>query len=44
MQQNSKPSNSNVCNVCKEVFVVPSLARCCEMKHDGVVFTKPTKI
>jgi hypothetical protein len=34
-------NSSNICSVCKEVFVVESLARCCEMKHDGVVFTKP---
>ena len=28
------------CGVCKEVFVVRMLARCCEMKHDGVVFER----
>jgi hypothetical protein len=33
-------SNSNQCSVCKERFVVDSLARCCEMKHDGVVFVR----
>jgi hypothetical protein len=36
-------ANSNQCKICKERFVVDSLARCCEMKHDGVVFTKPSK-
>jgi hypothetical protein len=28
----------NQCSVCKEIFVVDSLARMCEQKHDGVVF------
>jgi len=32
--------NSNQCSVCKERFVVDSLARICEMKHDGVVFVR----
>jgi hypothetical protein len=31
---------SNQCSVCKERFVVDSLARICEMKHDGVVFVR----
>jgi hypothetical protein len=31
---------SNQCSVCKERFVVDSLARLCEMKHDGVVFVR----
>jgi len=38
----SKPNNQ--CYICKEVFVVDSLARCCEMKHDGVVFIKPVYV
>jgi len=33
-------ATSNQCKVCKERFVVDSLARCCEMKHDGVVFVR----
>lgn len=40
MQQNEKRRHNNQCTVCKEVFVVESLARCCEMKHDGVVFVR----
>jgi hypothetical protein len=32
--------SSNQCSVCKERFVVDSLARICEMKHDGVVFIR----
>ena len=35
----SKPNNQ--CSVCKEIFVVDSLARICEMKHQGVVFVHP---
>lgn len=35
----SKPTNQ--CSVCKELFVVDSLARICEMKHGGVVFVRP---
>jgi hypothetical protein len=31
---------SNQGSVCKERFVVDSLARLCEMKHDGVVFVR----
>lgn len=34
----SKPNNQ--CSVCREIFVVDSLARICEMKHDGVVFIR----
>jgi len=35
------PKNkSNVCYVCKERFVVDILARCCEMKHEGIVFER----
>ena len=30
--------NSNQCGYCKERFVVDSLARICEQKHEGVVF------
>ena len=33
-------ATSNQCKVCKERFVVDSLARCCEMKHNGVVFVR----
>lgn len=40
MQQNKERRHNNQCTVCKEVFVVESLARCCEMKHDGVVFVR----
>jgi hypothetical protein len=40
MQQNKQRRHDNQCNVCGEVFVVESLARCCEMKHDGVVFVR----
>jgi hypothetical protein len=29
-----------ICKECKERYVVPSLARCCEMKHEGVVFVR----
>ena len=32
---------SNICEICKEVFVVVSLARLCEEKHDAD--TKPSK-
>jgi hypothetical protein len=32
--------NLNQCSVCKERFVVNSLARLCEMKHDGAVFVR----
>jgi hypothetical protein len=28
----------NKCKVCGEIFVVDSLARICEQKHEGVVF------
>jgi hypothetical protein len=28
-------SNSNTCEVCREVFVVDSLARVCEDKHNA---------
>jgi hypothetical protein len=38
--QKPPPSQSNVCKVCGEWFVVLQLARCCEMKHDGVVFVR----
>ena len=34
----SKPNN--VCGYCNEIFVVDSLARICEMKHEGVIFIK----
>jgi len=41
MKQNSRNTiNSNSCQVCLEVFVVDSLARVCEMKHDGVEVVK----
>lgn len=33
MQQNHH-RNSNVCSQCREVFVVSSLARLCEQRHD----------
>jgi hypothetical protein len=36
----SAGNSSNMCSVCKERFVVDKLARCCEMKHDGVVFIR----
>jgi hypothetical protein len=38
-QQNREPDPWQ-CSICKEMFVVPSLARCCEMKHNGVVFVR----
>jgi hypothetical protein len=38
-QQNREPDPYR-CKVCGEVFVVIVLARCCEMKHDGVVFER----
>lgn len=31
------PNDRYQCQVCGEVFVVPSLARWCELKHDGAV-------
>jgi hypothetical protein len=34
------PGNSWQCKVCGEVFVVDSLARICELKHEGVVFPR----
>ena len=34
------PNQSNACEVCGKRFVVLQLARCCEMKHDGVVFVR----
>lgn len=40
MQQNRDRRHDNQCTVCGEVFVVDSLARCCEMKHDGYVFVR----
>ena len=37
----SRPQNDPYfCKVCGEFFVVPSLARCCEMKHEGYVFVR----
>lgn len=30
--------NSNQCSYCKEKFVVDSLARICEHKHEGLKF------
>jgi hypothetical protein len=33
-------NSSNMCSICKERFVVDILARCCELKHDGVVFVR----
>jgi hypothetical protein len=38
-QQNREPDPWQ-CQICGELFVVPSLARCCEMKHNGVVFVR----
>ncbi len=38
--QRKKKNNSNVCAVCGKAFVVLELARCCELKHDGVVFVR----
>lgn len=37
----SRENDPNVCKVCGEFFVVASLARCCELKHEGVVFVRP---
>ena len=28
------------CTECKKVYVVRELARCCELKHQGVVFVR----
>jgi hypothetical protein len=36
-----RQDDPNVCKVCGEFFVVASLARCCELKHEGVVFVRP---
>jgi hypothetical protein len=36
----STVSNSYQCEECREIFVVRLLARCCEMKHQGVVFVR----
>jgi hypothetical protein len=33
-------NDSNACAVCGQRFVVNQLARCCEMKHDGVIFVR----
>lgn len=41
MEQQNKEPDPWQCKVCKEIFVVKSLARVCEMKHDGVVFVRP---
>jgi hypothetical protein len=38
-QQNREPDPYR-CKVCNAFFVVQILARCCEMKHDGVVFER----
>jgi hypothetical protein len=38
-QQNKVPDRYR-CQVCDTVFVVQMLARCCEMKHEGVVFER----
>lgn len=32
-----------MCQYCGEKFVVDSLARICEMRHEGVVFKRPDK-
>lgn len=37
MSKTKNESESYQCKVCMEVFVVPSLARHCELKHSGVV-------
>ena len=37
------PNDRYQCQVCGDIFVVPSLARCCELKHEGVVFTKASE-
>jgi len=34
------PNQSNACGVCEQRFVVLQLARCCELKHEGVVFVR----
>lgn len=33
-------SKSNACQKCGEVYVVNTLARCCELKHEGRVFVR----
>jgi len=33
-----RDKNSNQCGYCKERFVVDSLARFCEQKHEGLKF------
>jgi hypothetical protein len=38
MKTNSEYANK--CEYCGERFVVVSLARCCEMKHEGVEFVR----
>ena len=43
MEQQNSGKDPNVCKVCGEFFVVKDLARCCEMKHDGVVFVRNEK-
>jgi len=35
-----KKSKSNACGVCGKFYVVLKLARCCELKHQGVVFVR----
>jgi len=40
MEQQNREKDPNKCGVCGKFFVVRGLARCCEMKHDGVVFER----
>ena len=36
----NKEPRLNVCEVCNASYVVNRLARCCELKHQGVVFVR----
>jgi hypothetical protein len=40
MEQQNKGQDPNKCKVCGKFFVVKVLARCCEEKHNGVVFVR----
>jgi len=39
VKQNNK-QDPYQCNECKKMFVVMKLARCCELKHQGIVFIR----
>lgn len=43
MEKENREIDLNKCKVCGKFFVVKVLARCCEDKHNGVVFIRSEK-